>query len=106
MTISKREAVTAPTAGRSYQRDDGWRALAACRDSDAESFFPEGQGAAIPSAVKRTCAGCPVRRACLDFALTHHVPEGVWGGVGPADRHGHKPGDDIPIRLGTIEETA
>ncbi|MGB6163426.1 MAG: WhiB family transcriptional regulator [Pseudonocardiaceae bacterium] len=29
---------------------------------------------------KQLCAGCPIRAACLDSALTRREPWGVWGG--------------------------
>ena len=32
------------------------------------------------------CAGCPVRRECLDFALGHDQVYGIWGGTTPEDR--------------------
>ncbi|MEJ8645170.1 WhiB family transcriptional regulator [Streptomyces sp. MS1.HAVA.3] len=33
------------------------------------------------------CAGCPVRRACLDHALRTREPFGVWGGLTEEERH-------------------
>lgn len=32
------------------------------------------------------CAGCPVRTACLDHAVTNGETEGVWGGLTPDER--------------------
>jgi WhiB family redox-sensing transcriptional regulator len=54
-----------------------WRLDAACRDLDTAVFFPET--AEQVAAAKAVCATCPVREACLNFALiTRH--DGVWGG--------------------------
>ena len=61
-----------------------WRVYAACRRADPELFFPVGTGeAALLKAdrAKRICAGCPVRRACLDWALATGQEVGVWGGT-------------------------
>jgi WhiB family redox-sensing transcriptional regulator len=54
-----------------------WRDLAACRDADPELFFDPERAAEAA----RSCAGCPVREACLDWALRHCQDFGVWGGV-------------------------
>ena len=36
---------------------------------------------------KAICAGCPVRRQCLAFALRTHQVHGVWGGLTEQERH-------------------
>lgn len=61
-----------------------YRHGAACRDLDPEIFFPvsEETGAAPALAV---CATCPVREACLEWAL-ERGEEGVWGGTVTEDR--------------------
>ena len=38
------------------------------------------------AAAKAVCAGCPVRRECLDHALTSGEPYGVWGGLSEGER--------------------
>jgi WhiB family redox-sensing transcriptional regulator len=35
---------------------------------------------------KAICAGCPVRRQCLDFATANDLGYGIWGGTTPEDR--------------------
>ena len=35
---------------------------------------------------KKICAGCGVRRECLEFALSHGQVYGIWGGTTPEDR--------------------
>lgn len=61
-----------------------WATRAACRDAEAELFFP-GKGNPTRPAVA-VCDRCPVRRDCLEYALTleRGKPEeahGVWGGL-------------------------
>ncbi|MDR7301827.1 WhiB family transcriptional regulator [Haloactinomyces albus] len=60
----------------------------ACANSevDPELFFPVGPGAARQiAAAKQVCESCPVRQACLSFAL-HHDVHGVWGGSTRTER--------------------
>jgi WhiB family redox-sensing transcriptional regulator len=61
-----------------------WKAYAACRDLDPSIFFP-GRGEPTKHA-KAICAGCPVRKACLNYALENGEKYGVWGGVAEAER--------------------
>ncbi len=68
---------------------DSWRESAACRFLDTELFFPIGKaGRAIEEIqqAKAVCASCPVRQACLTFALDTHQGYGVWGGYDEDER--------------------
>ncbi len=68
---------------------ESWRDLAACRHVDADLFFPVGTtGTAVDSiaAAKAVCASCPVRDACLQFALETKQEDGVWGGTDEDER--------------------
>ena len=60
-----------------------WMDRAACIGSDAD-FFPEMGHTA--TAARKVCAGCPVRDACLQWALENGFEHGVFGGVGARDR--------------------
>ena len=62
----------------------GWRYRAACRGADLVLFFP-GRGESAEPA-RRICARCPVREACLDYAIGHGIVHGVWGGLAERDR--------------------
>jgi WhiB family redox-sensing transcriptional regulator len=56
---------------------------------DPEWFFPVGDtGPALRevAAAKAVCAGCPVARECLDWALRMGEAAGVWGGTTPEER--------------------
>ena len=61
-----------------------WRLDAACRDLDTAMFFPENEDEV--SVAKAVCASCPVREACLDFALITRQDDGVWGGLDENER--------------------
>jgi WhiB family redox-sensing transcriptional regulator len=66
-----------------------WRLAAACRSADPELFFPlSGCGKALEqiAEAKAICAGYPVRRQCLEFALRTR-PQGIWGGLTELERH-------------------
>jgi WhiB family transcriptional regulator, redox-sensing transcriptional regulator len=67
-----------------------WRERAACRGTDPELFFPTrnigvsdggSQYQKDINAAKAVCAGCPVRKECLDFADATHQEDGIWGGI-------------------------
>lgn len=58
-----------------------WVRQAACRDSDPDLFFPRiGASRAYRVAVA-ICDTCPVRQACLDYAVANRIRFGVWGGL-------------------------
>lgn len=58
-----------------------WVEQAACRDTDLATFYPPvGDRGAYRAAVA-ICEGCPVRQACLDYAVTNRIKFGVWGGL-------------------------
>jgi len=63
-------------AGRQYR--------AVCRGTDLEVFFP-GRGESAEPA-RQICAGCPVRQRCLDYAISHGITHGIWGGLTERDR--------------------
>jgi WhiB family transcriptional regulator, redox-sensing transcriptional regulator len=81
-----------------------WYEQAACRDLDPDRFDydPETDPPAKAEAAKGVCAGCPVRDACLDFALERPAAEdttGVYGGLTPAERLARRSGAPSSRRL-------
>jgi WhiB family transcriptional regulator, redox-sensing transcriptional regulator len=64
--------------------DYSWQAEASCRGVDAELFFPPTDEEA--GAAKSICETCPVRLACLAFALERNERFGVWGGMTEKER--------------------
>lgn len=68
---------------------DDWRRRAACRGEDPEQFFPvtsAGPALAQIAEVTKICARCPVRAACLRFALITGQDYGIWGGLTEDER--------------------
>ena len=66
-----------------------WRAAGACRTADPDLFFPVAIGAAASPQVNqalRICGDCPVKQACLEFAMRTREPAGIWGGTTPEER--------------------
>jgi WhiB family redox-sensing transcriptional regulator len=61
----------------------GWQPRGACRNVEPDLFFPLSAAQASAdriAAAKAVCAGCPVRRECLSFALSTRQEHGIWGG--------------------------
>jgi len=59
-----------------------WMGRGRCGETDPEVFFADGP--AEPA--KAICAGCPVRRKCLAYALSEGIGWGVWGGLTADER--------------------
>jgi len=69
---------------RAREADPSWRQQAACRGMPPDLFFTD-RGYDTGTA-KKVCAGCPVRDACLTYALDTGVRFGVWGGLSEKQR--------------------
>lgn len=71
-----------------------WHARAACRGSRASLFFAptsserRDQRRQRERKAKALCAECPVREACLSYALRIEEAYGIWGGLSEAERRG------------------
>ena len=68
---------------------EGWRNHAACRFTNPDLFFPNGNtGAAVgqTQAAKAVCRSCTVRERCLQFALATNQEAGIWGGKDEDER--------------------
>lgn len=90
------------------EREPHWSDRAACRHTDPVIFHPEmddddGDGAAPRRSrgqtwpAKQICAGCPVKRDCLGYALGRQDPHGIWGGLDWLERAalGPAPSDEV-----------
>lgn len=65
-----------------------FRHQAACSPETAHLFAAEAGGLASRARereAKAICEGCPVRDACLDWAL-EHGEAGIWGGTTTRER--------------------
>ncbi|MCW2529240.1 MAG: transcription factor WhiB [Pseudonocardiales bacterium] len=68
-----------------------WQGKAVCRGTDPEVFFmgenERGSRKRLhEERAKAMCAQCPVRQACLDWAVEVGEAFGVWGGTTPGER--------------------
>lgn len=61
-----------------------WMFSAGCRGLNADLFFPGPD--ADPAPAKAICSACPVRVACLSFALDQGERFGIWGGLDEKER--------------------
>jgi WhiB family redox-sensing transcriptional regulator len=75
-----------------------WRTRAACLHDDPELFFPDCTAGPVIDRAKQICGGCPVRARCLDWALSHGVASGIWGGRTEAERHAMGAAFPRPVR--------
>lgn len=65
---------------------NNWRIYAACGSSDPDLWFPRSGNSPEQAQALAVCASCPVRLACLAFAVQMEIDFGVWGGVTAVDR--------------------
>jgi WhiB family transcriptional regulator, redox-sensing transcriptional regulator len=66
-----------------------WRADSACRNADPDLFFPVAAGTVASKQIataQQICAGCLVKKQCLEFAMRTHEAAGIWGGTTPEER--------------------
>jgi WhiB family redox-sensing transcriptional regulator len=61
-----------------------WMREAICAQTDPDAFYPEKGGSTAEA--KRVCMGCPVRRECLEYALTNNERFGIFGGKSERER--------------------
>ena len=86
--MSQAPAASSPV--RPTRLQDVWVNRAACKALPTELFFPAGEldDQAVEQAeeAKAVCAACPVRTACLEFAIATNQPYGIWGGANASER--------------------
>jgi WhiB family transcriptional regulator, redox-sensing transcriptional regulator len=58
---------------------------AACNEVDTDVFFPVSD--TFAGSAKAICANCPVAAQCLEYAISTHQSDGVWGGLTSVERH-------------------
>jgi WhiB family redox-sensing transcriptional regulator len=78
-----------------------WRQRAACRNLDPDLFFPIGTaGPSVGQTIeaKRVCLACPVRNACLNWAIGHCQDYGIWGGMTEAERQALRSAQNVRQR--------
>lgn len=71
---------------------DSWQLRALCRGNHAHLFFPPStferkeDRERREARAKAICSVCPVRRECLEYALSIQEPYGIWGGLTEMER--------------------
>jgi hypothetical protein len=71
------------------RRAADWRDAAACREVDPDLFHPAGTTGPYALQIaeaKSVCRRCPVRDVCLDYAFTHGIDSGIFGGLTEQER--------------------
>jgi WhiB family redox-sensing transcriptional regulator len=67
--------------------DTAWMERSKCSGADPDFFFPGQHESHLVEAAKRFCSTCPVRGACLRYALAcSPAVEGIWGGTSRRER--------------------
>ena len=61
-----------------------WQDFALCAETDPDIFFPEKGGSTTPAT--SVCAQCMVQAECLEYAISHDIRHGIWGGMSDNDR--------------------
>src|SRR6267378_7042504 len=73
-----------PETTHGGQMETTWMTEGKCRELPPSMFFPsDGVGVEV---ARRICAECPVRAACLEYALRNGIDHGVWGGTSERER--------------------
>ena len=63
-----------------------WMDQALCAQVDGDLFYADKGDWALTIKAKLVCRRCPVRTACLTYAMTNDENFGVWGGTTPQQR--------------------
>ena len=72
--------------------DDDWQLRSACRGPQSAIFFPPAAFECKADKIQREaqakeiCRTCPVKRPCLDYAVSIREQHGIWGGLNEAER--------------------
>lgn len=91
MTLLHPETAISVHVNTATTLNRGWVTRAACQDAaDPDLHFPGGREDSPAyrvqaEAARRVCGTCPVKTACLAWALTHEQ-HGIWGGTTPGER--------------------
>ncbi len=66
-----------------FSHRPAWHADGLCRKADPGTFFPVNADGVVRA--QRICNACPVKAACLTWALEHNE-YGLWGGTSERQR--------------------
>lgn len=81
---------------------------AECKKWDPEIFFPPRGDRVLRDLAKRICDHCPLKAACLDYAISVPAKDdhGIWGGATEAERRRLRAGEpaEPSPRARTVEQ--
>ncbi|WP_039631344.1 WhiB family transcriptional regulator [Streptomyces sp. 769] len=70
--------------------DHSWHARGLCHGMDPadadELFFHTPRDHEAIAEAKRTCAACPVKKDCFNYAVDNEIRYGIWGGLTAKER--------------------
>jgi WhiB family transcriptional regulator, redox-sensing transcriptional regulator len=70
--------------------DHSWHARGACHGMDParadKLFFHTPRDHQAVAEAKRTCATCPVKKDCFNYAIDNQIRYGIWGGLTDKER--------------------
>lgn len=87
LSVSQAQEAMADIFNLGYEKGASrlsWQDFALCAQTDPDIFFPEKGGSTTPATT--VCASCPVQGECLEYAITHDIRHGIWGGMSDNDR--------------------
>jgi WhiB family transcriptional regulator, redox-sensing transcriptional regulator len=67
-------------------RSEEWMESALCAEVGGDLWFPEQHDWLTAVKAKTVCVRCPVREACLSYALRNNEIHGIWGGKSRDER--------------------
>ena len=76
----------------SLETDARWQDVSACKGMDPTLFFGPEHPETVKEkrdreeAAKAVCDTCPVKQACLEYALEAREGYGIWGGLTELER--------------------
>lgn len=82
----KRDGTLLTLSDLMWEPDASWRGSAACSGVESDTFFPASEEESAAKAARGICEECPVREACLQYALATNQTAGVWGGLDAGER--------------------
>ena len=82
--MSGRAPVKVRVPWRDHERP-AWHHWGKCHGAASVFFTGHGEWKKVLLA-KATCATCPVKVPCLEYALANFEAFGVWGGTSPEER--------------------
>jgi len=64
--------------------DTSWMAAGKCRAHPVSAFFPSDSDGV--ERAREICTTCPVRVPCVNYAVSNHIEQGIWGGTSARQR--------------------